>query len=95
MIRGFVTIALGGALLVMAAPPAHAEKAPPRPDRAARERVERAVQALPFATFPDGAPAASSREVSDTRDAAAPRPSRRGLSLPHPFRAQVLPEGRG
>ena len=87
MIRGFVTIALGGALLVMGAGPAHASSAAPRPG-AERPSADQSTVAAP------AAPARAGREVSDTREAAVTRALRRGPSLPHPFREQVLPEAR-
>lgn len=86
MIRGFVIIALGGTLLVMGAVPALAEKAPPRPARSST------VTPRPAAPAPVAVPAQTARE--DTREASVTRATRPGLKLPHPFREQVLPEGR-
>lgn len=87
MIRGFVMIALGGALLTIGAVPALATSAEPSADTerpAAQASDERARPATPRA----------GREMSDTREPAAARTPRRSPSLPHPFRAQVLPEAR-
>lgn len=92
MIRGFVTIALGGALLVMGTVPAQASSAAPRTD-AERQSADRSAVAPP-APAPDATPAHGGREVSDTREAAVARALRRGPALPHPFREQVRPEAR-
>jgi hypothetical protein len=82
MIRAFVTSMLSG-MLLLAASPAVAEKAPPR---AAKTRSD--VRPVPTAQS-----ARAGHEAHDSREAAG-RSLRLGPQGPHPFRGQVAAEGR-
>jgi len=82
MIRAFVTSMVSGALLV-AASPALAEKAPPRPAKARSE----------IRTPPAAQTTRAGNETHDPREAGR-RGLLRGPQLPHPFRGQVAAEGR-
>jgi hypothetical protein len=82
MIRAFVTSMLSG-MLLLAAHPAVAEKAPPR---AAKARSD--VRPVSSAQSPS-----ESRQALDSREAAA-RSLRPAAQGPHPFRGQVAAEGR-